>query len=83
MLFIDTVWYDVVLIAVTSVLGMVGVGTALSGYFLAEMNPVERILAIAGGILCIIPGIVTDLCGIAVLALVVLFQVMKKKKAAA
>ena len=82
MLFIDTVWYDVVLITITSIIGMVGIGTALSAYFLTDMNIVERILAIAGGILCIIPGIATDLAGIVILALIVIFQVMKKKKAA-
>ena len=83
MLFIDTVWYDVVLISITSVLGMVGIGTALSAYFITDMNIVERVLAIAGGILCIIPGIVTDLAGIAILVLVVLYQLAKKKKKAA
>ena len=83
MLFIDTVWYDVVLISITSVLGMVGIGTALSAYFLTDMNIAERVLAIVGGILCIIPGLVTDLAGLAILALVVLYQAMKKKKKAA
>ncbi|MBQ8507750.1 MAG: TRAP transporter permease [Clostridia bacterium] len=83
MLFIDTVWYDVVLITITSILGMVGVGTALSAYFITDMNIVERLLAIVGGILCIIPGLATDLAGIAILAVIVVFQVMKKKKHAA
>ncbi len=80
MLFIDTVWYDVMLISITSILGMIGVGTALTAYFLTDMNIAERVLALAGGLLCIIPGLATDLAGLAILAIVVVFQVMKKRK---
>lgn len=82
MLFIDTVWYDVVLITITSILGMIGVGSALSGFMFCRMSVFERLLGVAGGLLLIIPGIVTDLGGLALLVLMVVVQLQKKRRAA-
>ncbi|MER2177382.1 MAG: helix-turn-helix domain-containing protein, partial [Stenotrophomonas maltophilia] len=45
--FIDTVWYEVILITVTATLGMVGVAAGLSGYLVTDMNILERALALA------------------------------------
>lgn len=44
MLFIDTVWYEVVLIAVSSFIGMISISVALEGYLIHEVNPLGRIL---------------------------------------
>lgn len=76
------VWYDIALIVISSIIGMYAVAAALSGYFFKGMNVVERILAIGGGLLMIIPGAVTDLIGLALIALVAVFQLILKKKAA-
>ena len=78
------VWYDIALIIISSIAGMCSVAAGLSGYFFARMNVIERLLACAGGLLMIIPGAVTDVIGLGLVVLVVLFQlVFKKKKAAA
>ena len=78
------VWYDIVLIVITSIVGMYAVAAGLSGYFFKTMNILERVLAIGGGLCMIIPGTLTDVIGLAAIALVVLFQlVFRKKKAAA
>ena len=82
LLFIDTVWYDVILITITATVGMMGIAGGLSGYLLAPMNLIERLLAIAGGLMLVIPGAVTDLIGIALVAVSVLMQMARKKKAA-
>ncbi|MBP3651492.1 MAG: TRAP transporter permease [Clostridia bacterium] len=76
------VWYDIALIVISSIIGMYAVAAGLSGYFFKGMNVVERILAIGGGLLMIIPGAVTDLIGLALIALVAVFQLILKKKAA-
>ena len=76
------VWYDIALIVISSIIGMYAVAAGLSGYFFKGMNVVERILAIGGGLLMIIPGAVTDLIGLALIALVAVFQLILKRKAA-
>ena len=81
LLFIDTVWYEVILITITATLGMVGVAAGLSGYFLTDMNLLERALMIGGGLALIVPGTLTDFIGLGVIALGVAFQLLHRKKA--
>ena len=76
----DVVWYDVVLIALTAVIGMVGVAAGLSGYLVKPMNVVERVLTIAGGLCLIVPGTMTDVIGLALIALGVVLQIALSKK---
>ena len=82
LLFIDTVWYDVVLIGLTATIGMVGIAAGLSGYLLRDMNLIERLITIAGGLLLIIPGIWTDLGGVLLIAVILVWQALRRKKAA-
>ena len=76
----DLVWYDVVLLVITAILGMIGVAAGLSGYLLKKMNVLERMLTVAGGLCLMIPGIKTDLAGIVILAAVVALQLCIRKK---
>ena len=82
LLFIDTVWYDVVLIGLTATIGMVGIAAGLSGYLLRDMNLIERLVTIAGGLLLIIPGIWTDLGGVLLIAVILVWQALRRKKVA-
>lgn len=52
-----------------AVIGMIGVGAAVAGWFRTFSPWWERILFLAGGLLLIEPGLTTDLIGIGVLAL--------------
>ena len=47
------------------------------------MNPLERILCIAGGITLLIPGTVTDIIGIVLVGIVLVMQKLASNKAAA
>ena len=80
MLFIDTDVYEVILICITSLVGIFGVSAALEGYFLCNMSWYERAISVAGGLLLIYPGIVTDAVGLALVAVVLAIQFIKKKK---
>ena len=80
MLFIDTVWYEVVLIAVSSFIGMISISVALEGYLIHEVNPVGRILCAAGGLALLIPGTLSDLAGLAALAIVLVAQIIENKR---
>jgi TRAP-type uncharacterized transport system fused permease subunit len=86
MLLIDSHPFEVVQIVVTSLIGIFGISAALEGYCFTEINPVFRILVIVGGLLLIIPGLVTDATGLAlvigVLAIQKLLAVRKTAAAA-
>ncbi|MBR5525105.1 MAG: TRAP transporter permease [Clostridia bacterium] len=80
MLFIDTTWWEVVLICITSLVGIMAVSAALEGYFLGRMRWYERILSVVGGLLLIYPGLLTDGIGLALCAVVLLIQTVNKKR---
>ena len=83
MLFIDTGVLEVIQICVTSFIGIFGVSSSLEGFFLHRMAWYERILAAVGGLLLIYPGLITDCFGLGLVAVVLVFQFLTRKKTAA
>ena len=80
MLFVDTNAWEVVLICITSLIGMCGVAAGLEGYFLRNMRWYERIATIIGGLLLIYPGLVTDAIGIMLVGGVLVYEIFTKKQ---
>lgn len=80
MLFIDTTMWEVVLICITSFIGIFAVSVALQGYLLHHMPWYQRVISVAGGLMLIYPGIVTDVLGIVLVAIVVAAQFLTNKK---
>ena len=87
MLLVNTTWYEVLLITVTSIVGMYGVTFGLSGFSAYEQHGSKRILglimrivSIAGGLLLIYPGIVTDIIGVALVGGVLLLRRFENAK---
>ena len=76
MLFIDTTVWEVVLICITSFVGIFGVSAALE-----RMSWIERLISVVGGLLLIYPGITTDVIGLALVGVVLVIQILTKKKA--
>ncbi len=77
-------WYQIVLICITSVMGIYGVASGLAGYTYTDMPWYMRILAIAGGLMLLAPSTWTDIAGLVIVAGVIAFQyLMSKKKPAA
>ena len=64
---------------VTAMIGMIALSSSLIGHLVTDMNLVERVVLFAGGLLMIIPGMVTDLGGFAVFALSILVQKRRQK----
>ena len=83
MLFIDTTFGEVVLICITSLVGIFGVSAALEGYLMRPMTWYVRAASLIGGLLLIYPGIVTDLIGLGLVGGMVAFQYIFGKKAIA
>ena len=90
MLLVNTTWYEVALITITSIVGMYGVTYGLSGFGTNEREGVgrisglcKRLISIAGGLLLIYPGIGTDIFGVALVGAVMLWRKLGNKDIAA
>lgn len=79
-LLIDTTPFEVILIVITSVVGMLGVSTAMEGYLYTFANKLERLIFLVGGLALIDPSPMTDIIGLTVLAAAILYQRNKSKK---
>ena len=75
-----TAWYDVVLIVVSALLGLFSIAAALNGHLFAKIPWYFRVLLLGGGICMMIPGILTDVIGLAVVAFVLVIQKLTAKK---
>ena len=64
----------------TSIVGVILLSGGMQGYFLTRCYMWERIALIAGGLLLIDSGGLTDVVGIGLSALVILCQVIRRKK---
>ncbi|MGG4461799.1 TRAP transporter permease [Brevibacillus porteri] len=80
LLLINTTLLESIWVMLTSTLGMIGVGAGLIGYWMSKLNVLERILAVAGGVLAVIPGIETDIAGFILLGLVFSLSYYKARK---
>jgi TRAP transporter 4TM/12TM fusion protein len=78
MLFIDTTVMEVIQIVCTSCVGMFGLAVGLEGYMVRKVSLPARLMAIAGGLLLIDPGFISDLAGIILIAAVVALQLWGK-----
>ena len=74
-----TVW-SVISITVSATLGMASIAAGLMGYLTRDMKWISRIVLIAGGLLMVIPGTVTDLAGLAILIAIIILQRIENKK---
>ena len=67
LLFINATVAESILAVVTCLLGMFGVASGVRGYYFGNVNPLFRILLIAGGLCMCVPGLITDAVGIGAL----------------
>ena len=82
MLLIDTNAAEVIMITITSLIGICGVSAALEGYLLTKMQWYQRLLSLVGGLMLIFPGTTTDVAGLTLTALVVVIQLFSRRRAA-
>ncbi len=78
-------FFDVASITISASLGMLSIAAGLMGYLIHDLKWFSRLALVAGGLLMVIPGTVTDLVGLALLVAVFLLQkaeIAKEKKAA-
>jgi TRAP transporter 4TM/12TM fusion protein len=78
MLFINTTPLQVIQIVISSCIGMFGLAIGIEGYMLRRLKVFERLPAVASGLLLIHPGGLTDVIGFALVAAVIVFQILGK-----
>lgn len=71
---------QIIQICVTSLLGIFGVAAALNGFLYKKINPLFRVIMAVGGLCMMIPGTVTDLIGLVLVAGVCVYQYLSAKK---
>ncbi len=81
MLLVDTNVGEVLLICITSLVGIFGVSAALEGYVFRKMPWYLRIASAVGGIMLIYPGVVTDSVGLVLVGMAMAVQYITGKKA--
>ena len=79
-LMINTTISDIIPILITSLIGMFGVSAGLEGYVFRKCKPYERILFIIAGLLSIYPEVYSDIIGIGIIAILVIVQIITKRK---
>lgn len=71
---------QVVQIVVSSLIGLFGVAAALNGYLYSKVNPLLRVVLVAGGLGMMVPGTITDVVGLVLVVAVVVYQRMMAKR---
>ena len=74
---------QVVQIVISALIGLFGVAAALNGFLYRKINPLFRLLLVAGGLGMMVPGTLTDVIGLVVVGGIVLCQRMSAKRLAA
>ena len=80
MLLMDQGVLAAIQVIITSCLGIFGVAAALEGYVVTHAPWWQRILLAAGGLCLINPKLTTDLIGIVAIALVIVLQIVLRKR---
>ena len=79
LLFGVTGWGEGIWIFLSALLGMLAFAAGTQGYILITANWIERIVLLGVAFLLIKPDIITDLVGLILVALVVVWQVLRRK----
>ncbi len=80
MLLIDTTVPEVILITVTSLVGIASVSAAMEGYLFGRLSWFRRGLALLGGLMMIYPGAMTDVMGLVLSGGVVALSMLDRKR---
>ena len=72
--------FQVIQICITAVLGIFGVAVAMNGFLFRTINPVVRILFLAGGLCMLIPESISDVVGIVLVAALCAYQYLSAKR---
>jgi len=81
MLLFDVNAISFIWMLITSLVGIISIAASVNGWFMTTEFWYERIIGFVGGILLIDPGLTTDLIGMGLIALMVISQITRVRKA--
>ena len=73
-------WWEVAQICISALLGIFAIAASLNGFLYKKIHPVLRIVLVIGGLGMMIPGTLTDVAGLVLVAAVVAYQKISAKK---
>jgi TRAP-type uncharacterized transport system fused permease subunit len=79
LLLINATLIQIIQMIITSVIGMIGIGAAVEGWYWTHTAWWERIALFIAGLLLIDPGMITDIIGIVIFGLITAIQYYKSK----
>ena len=79
LLMIDATAGTLIMALVTAIVGMTGISASLIGFFVTKPTKLERIMLLIGGLLMLKPGMLTDIIGFLMLAIVFFVQRRRKR----
>ena len=80
LIWIDATLLQMIGIFITSIIGMVGISVAMTGWMSTRVSPAQRMLFLVSGLLLIYPGMLTDIAGIGMITALTFNQMAKTKK---
>jgi TRAP transporter 4TM/12TM fusion protein len=76
----DTTVPEAALASISAAVGITALVAGVGGYLLRPTNVIERVLLIVGGVLLVAPGLIADITGITLFALVGLSQLVRRAR---
>ena len=73
-------WWEVAQITVSALLGIFAIAASLNGFLYKKIHWVLRLVLAIGGLGMMIPGTLTDVVGLALVAAVIVYQKLRAKK---
>lgn len=80
LLLIDVTAVQIIPIVITSLIGIVAIGSAVAGYLITFSTWYERLILFVGGLMLIEPGLYTDILGLSIIAIGYLLQRRRNQK---
>ena len=79
LLMVGAPWYEILRVMVGALIGMFGIAMALQKFYMKKLNIIQQLMAAAGGLLLIETGLLTDVIGLSLIALVIIWQRIETK----
>ena len=73
---------EIVWATLTATIGVIALGIALEGYLLTSLHPLLRVVALAGAVMLVVPGLLTDSIGFSLLLILLIAQFVQRKRTA-
>lgn len=79
LLMVGAPWFDILRVMIGALIGMFGIAMGLQRFYLKKLNILQQVMALAGGLMLIETALLTDIIGLSLIGLVVLWQRIETK----